>query len=124
MIGGGLAGLAGAFVILAPSTIAGSSTTYKPLNIIVANGFNSIAVALLGNNDPIEIKFSSFFISLIQRSGAAASLFDYKPKIIEIVIAVIIYFSAFALFIKMSFANFFNKFFKNTYTTVYMKILI
>ena len=40
VIAGGLAGLGGAFAILAPSAIAGSSMTYEPVNIIAAAGFN------------------------------------------------------------------------------------
>ncbi len=99
-IAGGLAGLGGAFAILAPSTIAGSSMTYEPVNVIAANGFNGIAVALLGNSSPIGIIFSALFISHIQRGGTLASLYGYKPEIIDVVIAVIIYFSAFAMIMK------------------------
>jgi len=95
-IAGGLSGLGGAFGILAPSGIAGSSMTYEPINIIAPAGFNGIAVALLGNSHPIGIIFSAIFISYIQRGGTLASLAGYKPEIIDIVIAVIIYFSAFA----------------------------
>ena len=97
VIAGGLAGLGGAFAILAPSAIAGSSMTYEPINIIAANGFNGIAVALLGSAHPIGIIFSSVFVSHIQRGGTLASLHGYKPEIIDVVIAVIIYFSAFAM---------------------------
>ena len=99
-IAGAMAGLGGAFAILAPSTIPGSSMTYEPINVIAANGFNGIAVALLANSNPLGIVFSSIFVSYIQRGGTLASLFGYKPEIIDIVIAVIIYFSAFALFMK------------------------
>lgn len=97
VIAGGLAGLGGAFAILAPSAITGSSMTYEPINIIAANGFNGIAVALLGSAHPLGIIFSSVFISHIQRGGTLASLQGYKPEIIDVVIAVIIYFSAFAM---------------------------
>lgn len=98
LIAGGFAGLGGAFAILAPSTIAGSSMTYEPINVIAANGFNGIAVALLGSSNPIGIIFSAIFISHIQRGGTiASSLYGYKPEIIDVVIAVIIYFSAFAM---------------------------
>ena len=97
MIAGGLDGLGGAFAILAPSVIAGSSMTYEPINIIAANGFNSIAVALLGASSPIGIVFSAIFISFIQRGGSLTSRVGFKPEIIDVVIAVIIYFSAFAM---------------------------
>ena len=99
-IAGAMAGLGGAFAILAPSTISGSSMTYEPINVIAANGFNGIAVALLANSNPLGIIFSSIFVSYIQRGGTLASLYGYKPEIIDIVIAIIIYFSAFALFMK------------------------
>lgn len=97
-IAGALSGLGGAFAILAPSTIAGSSMTYEPISIIAANGFNGIAVALLGASSPIGIIFSALFISHIQRGGTLlAGLYGYKPEIIDMVIAIIIYFSAFSM---------------------------
>lgn len=108
-IAGGLSGLGGAFAILAPSTIAGSSMTYEPISVIAAAGFNGIAVALLGFSNPIGIIFSALFISHIQRGGTLASLLGYKPEIIDVVIAVIIYFSAFALIMNATFAKFIKK---------------
>ncbi|MBM7561089.1 ABC transporter permease [Fusibacter tunisiensis] len=110
IIAGGLAGLGGAFLILSPSGIAGSSMTYEPVNIIAANGFNGIAVALLGNSHPIGIIFSSFFISHIQRGGSLANLVGYKPEIIDVVIAVIIYFSAFAMIMNAALGRFIRKY--------------
>ncbi|MBV1758911.1 MAG: ABC transporter permease [Dethiosulfatibacter sp.] len=105
-IAGGLAGIGGAFAILAPSVITGSSMTYEPINIIAANGFNGIAVALLGHSHPIGIIFSSIFISYIQRGGTLTSLVGYKPEIIDVVIAVIIYFSAFAMIMNSALSGF------------------
>lgn len=110
LIAGALAGLGGAFAILAPSTIAGSSMTYEPINVIASNGFNGIAVALLGNSNPIGIIFSAIFISHIQRGGSiVSSLFGYKPEIIDVVIAVIIYFSAFAMLMNASISKMMKK---------------
>lgn len=109
LIAGGLAGLGGAFAILAPSGIAGSSMTYEPINVIAVNGFNGIAVALLGNSNPIGVVFSAIFISHIQRGGSLAALFGYKPEIIDVVISIIIYFSAFSLIM----SHWLGKFFKN-----------
>mgnify|MGYP001194446114 CR=1 FL=1 len=111
-IAGAMAGLGGAFAILAPSTIAGSSMTYEPINVIAANGFNGIAVALLGSNNPLGIIFAALFISHIQRGGTLASLYGYKPEIIDIVIAVIIYFSAFAMFMNSAVVAFLKKLFR------------
>lgn len=108
-IAGALSGLGGAFAILAPSTIVGSSMTYEPINVIAANGFNGIAVALLGNSHPLGVIFSSIFISHIQRGGTLTSLYGFKPEIIDIVIAVIIYFSAFSMLMQETIGNFFKK---------------
>ena len=105
VISGGLAGLGGAFAILAPSGIAGSSMTYEPINIIATNGFTGIAVALLGSAHPLGIILSATFISYIQRGGTLASLVGFKPEIIDIVIAVIIYFSAFAMIMNSAIAR-------------------
>lgn len=116
VIAGGMAGLGGAFAILAPSTIAGSSMTYEPVSIIAANGFNGIAVALLGNSSPLGIIFSALFISHIQRGGTLAALFGYKPEIIDVVIAVIIYFSAFAMLMQTTLAKYLKKYRKNKKT--------
>lgn len=110
LIAGAFAGLGGAFAILAPSTIAGSSMTYEPINVIAANGFNGIAVALLGSSNPIGIIFSALFISHIQRGGTiVSSLYGYKPEIIDVVIAVIIYFSAFAMLMNANIARMVRK---------------
>ena len=106
VIAGGLAGIGGAFAILAPSAITGSSMTYEPINIIAANGFNGIAVALLGNSHPLGIIISSLFVSHIQRGGTLASLDGFKPEIIDVVIAVIIYFSAFAVIMQSAAGQF------------------
>jgi ABC-type uncharacterized transport system permease subunit len=109
VIAGAMAGLGGAFAILAPSTIAGSSMTYEPVSVIAANGFNGIAVALLGSSNPIGIIFSALFISYIQRGGTLASLCGYKPEIIDVVIAVTIYFSAFAMIMNATVAKVFKR---------------
>ncbi len=109
VIAGGLAGIGGALAILAPSAIAGSSMTYEPINIIAPNGFNGIAVALLGASHPIGIIFSAVFVSYIQRGGTLASLVGYKPEIIDVVIAVIIYFSAFAMAMNAGLTRFVKK---------------
>jgi len=113
MIAGALAGLGGAFAILAPTTIPGSSVTYEPINVIAANGFNGIAVALLGNSSPLGIIFSSVFISYIQRGGTLSALYGYKPEIIDIVISVIIYFSSFSMLMSGTVKKMFAKLNKN-----------
>ena len=113
VIAGGLAGLGGAFAILAPTTMIGSSVTYEPINVIAANGFNGIAVALLGNSSPLGIIFSSVFISYIQRGGTLSALYGFKPEIIDIVISVIIYFSSFSMIMSGTVKKLFAKLNKN-----------
>lgn len=112
-IAGGFAGLGGAFAILAPSGIAGSSMTYEPINMIATAGFDGIAVALLGSSHPIGIIFSAIFISYIKRGGTLTALVNYKPEIIDVVIAVIIYFSAFAAIMNSGLAKIVKSRFKN-----------
>lgn len=113
LIAGALAGLGGAFCILAPTTIAGSSVTYEPINVIAANGFNGIAVALLGNSSPLGIIFSAIFVSYIQRGGTLSALYGFKPEIIDIVIAVIIYFASFSMLMSGAVKSIFVKLTKN-----------
>ena len=79
--------------------------------MIATAGFNGIAVALLGNSNPIGIVFSALFISHIQRGGTLTNLVGFKPEIIDVVIAVIIYFSAFAMIMNSAIGKFFKKIF-------------
>ncbi|NLL81014.1 MAG: ABC transporter permease [Tissierellia bacterium] len=113
-IAGALSGFGGAFAILSPSGIAGSSMTYEPINIISQAGFNGIAVALLGNSHPIGTIFSAIFISHIQRGGTLTSLVGYKPEIIDVVIAVIIYFSSFSMIMSSYLGKFLTRIIKHT----------
>jgi simple sugar transport system permease protein len=112
VIAGAMAGLGGAFNILAPSTIPGSSMTYEPINIIAAEGFDGIAVALLGSANPIGTIFAAIFIAFIKCGGTLASLYGFKPEIIDVVIAIIIYFSAFAVIINETLGSKLGKLFK------------
>ena len=62
-------------------------------------GFNGIPVALLAYNNPIGIIFSSLFIALINVGGAKLQP-EFAKELIDIIIAAIIYFSAFSLVVK------------------------
>ena len=95
IIAGALAGLGGALLYL-----AGSGKGINVVDILAQEGFNGIPVALLGLNNPIGIIFSGFLIAYLNVGGFNMQLYDYPPQIIEIIIAVIIYFSAFALIVK------------------------
>ena len=95
VIAGALAGLGGALLYL-----AGSGKGIDVLDVLAAEGFNGIPVALLGLNNPIGIIFSGLFIAYLNQGGFTMQLFDYPPQVIEIIIAVIIYSSAFSLLVK------------------------
>ena len=62
-------------------------------------GFNGIPVALLAFNNPIGIIFSSLFIALVNVGGESLQP-DFATELIDIIIAAIIYFSAFSLVVQ------------------------
>lgn len=94
-IAGALAGLGGALLYL-----AGSGKGIEVVDTLAAEGFNGIPVALLGLNNPIGIIFSGIFVAYLTVGGFNMQLYNFVPQVIEIIIAVIIYFSAFALLLK------------------------
>ncbi|MDR0302206.1 MAG: ABC transporter permease [Treponema sp.] len=98
-IAGALAGLGGALLYL-----AGSGKGITVVDVLAQEGFNGIPVALLGLNNPIGIIFSGLLIAYLNVGGFNMQLYSFAPQVIEIIIGVIIYFSAFALLVK----NFFN----------------
>ncbi|MCL2442475.1 MAG: ABC transporter permease [Treponema sp.] len=94
-ISGALAGLGGALLFL-----AGSGKSITVVDVLAQEGFVGIPVALLGLNNPIGIIFSGLLIAHLNVGGFNMQLYDFPPQVIEIIIAVIIYFSAFALIVK------------------------
>jgi len=102
-IAGALAGLGGALLYL-----AGAGRGITVVDMLAQEGFNGIPVALLGLNNPIGIIFSGLLVAYLGVSGFNMQLYDFPPQIIEIIIAVIIYFSAFALIVR-NFINSINK---------------
>ncbi|MEM1484616.1 ABC transporter permease [Oscillospiraceae bacterium PP1C4] len=94
-IAGALSALGGALLYL-----AGSGKGIEVVDMLAAEGFNGIPVALLGLNNPIGIIFSGIFIAYLNVGGFNMQLYNFVPQVIEIIIAVIIYFSAFALLLK------------------------
>lgn len=95
VIAGALAGLGGGLLYL-----AGSGKSIDVVDVLAAEGFNGIPVALLGMNNPIGIIFSALFVAYLNVGGFNMQLFGFAREVIEIIIAIIIYFSAFALLIK------------------------
>jgi len=74
-------------------------TTYQALP---AAGFNGIPVALLAVNNPIGVVFSGIFMAMLNIVGQTLTgLTAYNEYITDVVIAVIVYLSAFSLVIRM-----------------------
>ncbi|MFT4104442.1 MAG: ABC transporter permease [Lacrimispora sp.] len=95
MIAGAIAGLAGGLLYL-----AGTGKHIEVKDVLASEGFTGISVALLGLSNPIGILFSGIFIAYLTAGGFYLQLFEFSTEIIDIIVAVIIYFSAFALMVK------------------------
>ncbi len=94
-ISGAIAGLSGALLYL-----AGSGKHITIVDSLAPEGFTGISVALLGLSHPLGILVAGLFIAYLTAGGFYLQLFDFSTEIIDIIIAVIIYFSAFALIVK------------------------
>ncbi len=74
-------------------------TTYQALP---AEGFNGIPVALLAINNPIGVIFTGAFMAMLKIVGQnLTGLTAYNEYITDVIIAVIVYLSAFSLVIRM-----------------------
>ena len=74
-------------------------STYQSLPVI---GFNGIPVALLAINNPIGVIFTGCFMSMLDVAGMQlTNLTAYNEYITDVIIATIVYLSAFSLVIKM-----------------------
>lgn len=97
-ISGGLAGAGAALYYLSGNTEFFWST-YQSLPAV---GFNGIPVALLAVNNPIAVIFSALFMSMLDIVGLQlTNLTAYNEYITDVIIATIVYLSAFALVIRM-----------------------
>ena len=97
-IAGSLAGAASALYWLSGNTEFFWST-YQTLPGV---GFNGIPVALLAANHPIGVVFTGLFMSMLDISGLQlTNLTAYNEYITDVIIAVIVYLSAFSLVIKL-----------------------
>ncbi len=97
-IAGGLAGAAASLYYLSGNTEFYWST-YQALPAV---GFNGIPVALLAASNPIAIIFTGCFMSMLNIAGQQlTNLTGYNEYITDVIIAAIVYLSAFSLVIKM-----------------------
>ena len=88
MIAGGLAGLAGL-------TFYTGYSRNMQIGVLPAQGFDGIAVALLGASNPLGVLFSSLFFGILQSGkGFMNAMTSVPPEIADSIIAVIIYFTA------------------------------
>lgn len=100
-IAGALAGVAGGMIYL-----AGTGKEIEVVDVLAAEGFTGISVALLGLSHPIGILFSGVFVAYIYEGGFYMQHYNFVPEVIDIMISIIIYFSAFALIIKLFFEKY------------------
>jgi len=102
-IAGALAGLGGGLLFL------GSLGKHiEVVDTLASEGFDGISVALLGLSNPIGILFAALFIAYIKQGGFYLQLYEFSKEIIDIIIAVIIYFSAFSLFVRGAIKRYMN----------------
>ena len=99
-IAGAMSGLGGALLYL-----AGAGRGITVVDVLAQEGFMGIPVSLLGLNNPIGIIFSGLLIAYLNVGGFNMQLYAFAPQVIEIIIAVIIYFSAFALLVRGFFSS-------------------
>ncbi len=92
-ISGALAGIGGGIYYLS------GTAQYTIVKSLLPMGFNGIPVALLAVSHPLGVIFSALFISYIQVGGEAMQP-EYAKEVIDIIISVIIYLSAFSLILQ------------------------
>ncbi|MDL2236099.1 ABC transporter permease [Christensenellaceae bacterium OttesenSCG-928-L17] len=94
IISGALSGLAGVTYYL------GYYSSIRP-NVLASMGFDSIAVALLGNAHPIGIIFSSFLITTLDRGSTyMSSNVGVQQEVASLVTGMILLFSACGAYIR------------------------
>ena len=93
VIAGALSGLAGSIYYLS------GTSAYVMTKTLPSMGFNGIPVALLANSNPIGTIFASLFISYIKVGGEYMQP-EFAMEMVDIIIAAIIYLSAFSLLMR------------------------
>ena len=97
-IAGGLAGAGAALYYLSGNT----EFYWQTYQSLPDAGFNGIPVALLAANNPIGVIFTGMFMSMLDVAAThLTALTPFNEYITDVVIAVIVYLSAFSLVIKM-----------------------
>lgn len=102
VIAGAFSGIGGGVYYLS------GTAQYTIEKILQAMGFNGIPVALLATSNPLGTILSALFVSYIQVGGEAMQP-EFAKEIIDIIISVIIYLSAFSLLFKGLITKFLSK---------------
>ncbi len=94
MIAGALSGLGGA------ALYTGYASSIQ-IGVMPSQGFDGIAVALLGANTPFGVVGAAFFFGVLQSGkGFMSAMTDIPPEIGDTIIACIIYFAATSVLIR------------------------
>lgn len=101
-IAGALSGIGGGIYYLS------GSAQFTLIKELLPMGFNGIPVALLAGSNPIGVIFSALFVSYIQVGGDAMQP-EFAKEIIDIIIAAIIYLSAFSLLMQQGIQRLVNR---------------
>lgn len=103
LIAGGLAGLAGVV------QYSGNADVMQ-IGIMPSQGFDGIAVALLGANNPYGVFFAAIFFGLLYSgTGFMSAMTEIPPEIANSIIAIIIYFAATSILIEKLINKFMKK---------------
>lgn len=98
-IAGALAGAGAALYYLSGNT----EFKWETYQTLPAIGFNGIPVALLASNSPIGVIFSSMFMAYLDVAGMQLkNMTPYNEHLTSIIVAIIVYFSAFSLLIRQA----------------------
>lgn len=96
-IAGGIAGLAGV------AQYAGNASSLQ-IGVLPSQGFDGIAVALLGANAPLGVMVSALFFGVLYSGrGFMNAMTEIPPEIADSIIAIIIYFAATSILIERLF---------------------
>ncbi|MDO5027027.1 MAG: ABC transporter permease [Tissierellia bacterium] len=108
-ISGMLAGLGGAMLYL-----SGAGNQIAAAEVLAPEGFDGIAISLLGLNEPIGVLLSTILIAYLKMGGQAIQTYGYAPELISMIISIILYISALSIL----FRNLLNKKNKSTTTNI------
>ncbi len=94
-------GIAGALAGLGGLTFYAGYTSNLQIGILPPQGFDGIAVALLGNTHPLGVLVAAIFFGILHTGkGLMSAITGIPPQISDTIIATIIYFTAISLLIE------------------------